>query len=285
MIQHGLRLVDRVCTKGPGAAANEDAFGFSRQCAMVVDGATTLGSSQSGASPGRLLAETVCDVATALCAEYSAAGWDAWFNEVLAQASARIARETEPDLLGARTSAAAAFVHVVDGHLLDFCLFGDCTLIVRHPEGPISAFSDERLQKLDAVSIGFLHERLLALGSLDQARNATMPILQRHRDMMNTPQGYPSLTLDGAGVGLAKRGAVPVQPGSRVLLATDGLAEAVTLFNIACWEDLLTGRLSLSDAEEALRLAQEEDPNCMVYPRLKKGDDSTGLLLELATGT
>lgn len=275
------RLLDRISTKGQGARANEDAIGFGSRCATVVDGATSLDSTQSTVSIGGLLAKTICSAASRLCGEYATAGWDVWLGRVLVEAALEMRAEIGEVPSSAHPSAAAAFVQLSDNHRLDYCLFGDCVMAVRESGRPTEVFSDERLDRLDAIAIGILQEEILRTGDIEVARQTVMPVLRRHRNMMNTPEGYPALTLDGAGLRSAVRGTLTLSRGSRILLASDGLVQAAGLFELVAWDDLVKGSVTLSEAELSLRREQEQDSQCTMYPRLKKGDDATGLLLEI----
>ncbi len=269
--------LDAVSEAG-GPRPNEDALGWNGRAAWVIDGATTLIDDTRSVSSGRLFAQTV----SSLLADE--AGGDAsvqsWVARVLAAAEERLQRADEPDLTAAASASAAAAIVRLGAESIEYLLFGDCVVLIwRHDS--IVEHKDTRLNALDEIAVAQLARELRAGKSADEARSSIRGVLEDHRELINVPEGYPSLTLDGAGLAMANKGESAVQAGDRVLLVSDGMGDAVDLFKLATWQDLSRQTVSLADVLAEMRALEEEDSNLLQYPRLKRADDASAVLLEI----
>lgn len=261
-----------------GSRLNEDALGWSSRAAWVIDGATTLGSDTRSVSSGRLFAQTV----STLLADTADGDTSvqSWIPQVLATAHERFLNAGESDLAAAASASAAAAIVRLGSAFLEYSLFGDCVVCIWRRDS-IVEHRDSRLDDLDDIAIAQLARKLRAGETLEEARSSIRGILEEHRDMLNAPTGYPSLTLDGAGLAMAKNSESRVQAGDRVLLVSDGMSDVVDLFKIVTWQDLIRQTVSLTDALSEMRAVETKDSNLLRYPRLKTADDASAILLEI----
>jgi len=76
---------------------------------------------------------------------------------------------------------------------------------------------------------------------------------------------------------------VKVQPGSTVLLATDGLLALVSDYGAYSTDSLMAAASNkgLAVLGEELRIIESGDAGGDKFPRFKKSDDATALLLQL----
>jgi serine/threonine protein phosphatase PrpC len=266
-------------SRGPDSPTdNEDAFVVTPEVAAVIDGASPLGTPTSGRSGAAVLAETLACAVGDLAAETFPRPAD-WLSGIIAAARATV--EPTASFAGAReASAAGCLVRLRAGGHLDYALFGDCLLATADEATPLTIKRDPRLGSLDAISLAELRGQLDRGRPSTEAREAITPVLTRHRNLLNTPHGYPALTLDGAGAGLASYGTLTLVPGQRLLLASDGFTESVELFGFVTWSQLLDGQAPLLEVEARLRDVQGSDAGLRQHPRFKVGDDATAVLVE-----
>ena len=270
--------LDAVSEAG-GPRPNEDALGWNAGAAWVIDGATTLEDDARAVSGGKLLAETISSFL--LTQAGGTAPVRSLLPEVLKAAQERLRDGDASDLEAAASASAAAAIVRLGPAFLEYLVFGDCVVSVRRGD-TIVEYRDPRLDTLDDIAIAELSRRLERGESADEARSFIQGILERHRDLLNMPDGYPSLTLDGAGLMLAASGESAVEPGDRVLLLSDGMSDAVDLFEIVTWRDLFEQVVSLPETLAEMRVVEAMDSSLVRYPRLKKSDDASAILLEIA---
>lgn len=97
----------------------------------------------------------------------------------------------------------------------------------------------------------------------------------------NTPGGFWVASTDPQAANHAKHGKLSVDQVSRVLMLTDGAARLVSDFDLAEWTEVLN-LVSDKGTDELIRLvreAEDSDPVGERWPRNKKSDDATAVLL------
>lgn len=168
---------------------------------------------------------------------------------------------------------------------LEYFILGDCYLVVEDDAG-LSMHTDPRVVNLDRLAIDEL-ERSLAAGQMDfqSNREALLQILNRHRALQNRPGGYWLLGTEVEAVEHAIRGTCELDRTRSVLLMTDGFAELSSTFRVTeRVADLLplAREQGLGALHQQLKDLARADWECRAYPRLKRLDDASAVLLEFA---
>ena len=272
-----LHLVSAASEPG-GAAPNEDRWGVTDTgYAWVIDGATSTGPARIAreGTDGAWFAGRLDSVLRRLAETGN--GTDPY--EMLQLAAAEIRQElvhdgVDPD--DRPPYASIALVAIAEAQLR-YAVLGDVLLAILRPEDKaVTILRDERsdpfVDKAIDLSYRYTGEDLRAQQRAFEAHN------------VNTAEGYPILTTSAESAAAAHHGAVQMDRGAVVLLASDGLTYRNDLGNEAAVLDLI---LRVRDDGVALELAavrklEHDDPGRARCRRIKQHDDSTGVLLTVS---
>ncbi len=269
---------------------NEDRLGHYGAAAWVIDGATDLLEQRLLPGPSDA----------------------AWFAEALNLAFMRLASSSDQALHAVLTiateevrasfdrfarraivhrheqpSAAGIFVRIRDGALEALSL-GDCTLLTLPADAPpLDLF--RTLGKREADEEARAAARAMAAEPDSRPDNALairaglMPLLRAGRDRLNTPDGYGVFSIDVPPDRYIRRACLPVQPGDRFLLASDGFLRLVDVYGAYSVPELADAihRDGLAALALQLRRIETDDAGCHRFPRAKAMDDATAMTLEV----
>lgn len=274
-----LRVLDQVNDPGMGRDS-EDRLGCrpADGIAWILDGCTDM-------CAARLFPEAPSDAwwfaeeAHAGLAELAAGSphsvVDALVERLRSRVEDRLGAATDSIPPGDMPSAALTWIRLDPGaQRIGLAGYPDCTALVLPPGGPGYAVAkppprlDEQAQARALIAAG-----------------ADIPsVLRAQRATMNTPGGYPVLSLHrGASARLDLR-EVDAPPGTRVLLCTDGLYRLVDMYGILDDAGLL--RAAVADGLAALvtrlRGFEADAAEDVRFGRFKTSDDAAALLLEVA---
>lgn len=159
---------------------------------------------------------------------------------------------------------------------------GDCNAF-HVGQGISPMFPISELERLDELSIAEMLGYLNDKNRPEEARDKLIPTLQKHRNLINTPQGYQALSLSSEKVGKMERKRIQKSTiTTQYLLASDGFyALFKQYYTDERYKAFSKGSFSLSNALDALRSIENDDPNMNKFPRLKPHDDATAVLVEL----
>lgn len=269
-----------------GSAVNEDRAGAAGTLAWVIDGATDVIEAPLTQAPtdASWLAETLDLALKELAAEPPAdlAELPAMLSE-LARTEFEYAALRAPAGRHEHPSATGVIVRV-EGEELSFVSIGDCSLLVATQQGVARIGVDEEdagdAWVADAIK-AFRAQRPDA--PADAARADLWPKLRAGRAVMNTPAGYGVFSITPTPEQFIRSGAHTLAPGGHVLLASDGLMRLVDVFRRYTAEQLFEAIIRRGVAELAaeVRALEQEDADCVAFPRAKRHDDASGLLIRL----
>jgi hypothetical protein len=280
-----LEIID-VVSSGAGTA-NEDRAGAHGALAWVIDGATDVIQSPLAGeiSDAHWLAveierglrlddagtiDALCDLPARL-----ASGLADSFAR--AQRRAPIGREEHP-------SASGVIVRL-KGTALEYVSLGDCALIAEDGTGLQTLGVEEDTSGDRWVREVITADRRANPGSPQkQLRENLWPKLRAARAAMNTPGGYGVFSITPPPAHFIRSGALTLEPGASVLLASDGLTRLVDVFGSYDARKLFnTARAhGLASLVGELRQIETTDSECISFPRAKISDDATGMLLRVA---
>ncbi|MFC4386636.1 protein phosphatase 2C domain-containing protein [Gracilibacillus marinus] len=180
----------------------------------------------------------------------------------------------------------AAFVAIkLSDKKLEYVQAGDCMLFVRYRDGEVRVITRDDVQMFDHL----LLQEYLALrhsGELDakEIAEGLLPWKQANRNMANEWNGYSVLNGDDYLVDFMDNGVISLSNVSKIYLCTDGLFYPQTTINDhPNWNKMLDcmDELGLVGYANALIDMEEKDRECVQYPRLKKSDDKTGIMIDM----
>jgi hypothetical protein len=276
-------LLDSLSLPGDAAKPNEDAFGHDAAAAVVLDGATPLGD---GLMPGP-----------------SDAAWIAQFGARRLLAHLRDGEGTRKALRGAladaqksfealrrhapeeiwQTPCASMMLAVADENGVEFLSFGDCAALVQ-PEGGAVMVVGETFDKRAAEA-----KRAQAIAkekNLSPAAGISRPeflgALRATRNRINSGS-YWLFSPDAKAASHAARRMVKAAPGTKLLLASDGFLALASDYGAYGADSLMQAAVEkgLEALGEELRAIEAGDAGGDKFPRFKKSDDATALLLRL----
>lgn len=304
-----ITVLDAVSDPGAATRANEDRWGLApgaaanatrpRQAAaaFVIDGATGLGDGrlvQDEGSDAAWLAEWVrARWETALAAPAEAVALVADTNRAFARTlSDALSRpDAGPKAIAeipryALPTAVFQWIRETSNGAIETAGLGDCALFIEDAAGAFHRSGDARDTRRHEQAAARL--ALEASGGLTDAtvrHPEVLAHLRRARETHNTPGGAVwtlGATPEAAQHVLIER-LFPQRPATAIL-ATDGFADLVDLYPGQDGPGLISavqtdGLAALID--KLRRFEREIDPSGQRFPRFKRSDDATAMLLRI----
>ncbi|MDX2275995.1 MAG: protein phosphatase 2C domain-containing protein [Hyphomonadaceae bacterium] len=274
-----LTFVEALSLAGDRRKQNDDALGFARGCAWVIDGATDLDDAPlSGAQ--------------------SDASWLAHFTSAylhgaasnkdlrkLIEAASVSAREEFLRLAGPPTQrwkwpiASIVICAERDDQLIGLHL-GDCRLLALGADGALHEGGVEASHAKD--------EEQLARSQTDAQkplidRAATIAMLRQLRAAQNQEGASWTFSLDPKCAQHAKMWALKLHRPAHILIASDGFSALADRYGAYDGAGLVQAALDkgLQELGRELRAIESADANGAKHPRFKASDDATALLMRL----
>ena len=276
-------LLDSLFLPGDAAKPNEDAFGHDAAAAVVLDGATPLGD---GLMPGPSDAAWIAQFGARRLLAHLRDGEGA--RKALrgaladAQKSFEALRRHPPEEVW-QTPCASMMLAVAGEGGVEFLSFGDCAALVQ-PEGGAVMVVGETFDKRAAEA-----KRAQAIAkekNLSPASGLSRPeflgALRATRNRINSGN-YWLFSPDAKAASHATRRIVKVAPGTKLLLASDGFLALASDYGAYGADSLMQAAVEkgLKALGEELRAIEAGDAMGDKFPRFKKSDDATALLLQV----
>lgn len=277
-------FIDALTLPGNPAKPNEDAFAQIESAAVVFDGATGLGEMLM---PGE-----------------SDAAWLSHFGARRLMAHAKTKRpkdalraalaDAENSFKGLRRRAPAATYEIPFASMMfvarnangfEAFWYGDCAALVKSPDQSVQVIGeafDKRAMEASRVSMLAQARGLAPAAGVNRAEY--LPSLRKARNRVNTVDGGWLFGPDARAADHVAKAEIAAPDGSVVLLCSDGFLALASDYGCYTSDTLLDAALSkgLAALGEELRATEDSDPEGRKYPRLKKSDDATALLLKVA---
>jgi hypothetical protein len=277
-------LLDSLSLPGDAAKPNEDAFGHDATAAVVLDGATPLGD---GLMPGPSDAAWIAQFGARRLLAHLRDGEGARkaVRGALADAqkSFEALRRHPPEEMW-QTPCASMMLAVAGEDGVEFLSFGDCAALVQ-PEGGAVMVVGETFDKRAAEA-----KRAQAIAkekNLSPASGLSRPeflgALRATRNRVNSGN-YWLFSPDAKAASHAARRMVKAAPGTRLLLASDGFLALASDYGAYGADSLMQAAVAkgLKALGEELRAIEAGDAVGDKFPRFKKSDDATALLLRIS---
>ena len=279
-------VLDRISLPGFTDYPNEDACGTAGDFAWIIDTSIFPGTPpvlhpQSDAA----WFARFCDERFAALA-FSVEDGAALVRQVMEEARAAFLAVAPPERHDPVTWPRGAMTLVRhDADHLQIWTFADTTAYVRRPDGTVLTIGEApHLREYEAAKA----RELLDVSGRTPATITSAPAfrqwLAERRERQARSGGAVILSLRPEAVDGLRVDEVAAEPGTVLLLTSDGLSVLVDLYERFTAKTLLDAALSEGLeplANEARRIETEVDPSGQLYPRFKTSDDATGLLLRV----
>jgi serine/threonine protein phosphatase PrpC len=280
-------IIDSLSVPGATDKPNEDAFAYAPHVAVVFDGATPLGESLlPGPSDAQWIARFAARRLTAH-AEDGEGGLRDWLRAAAADAqkSFTALRHRAPQEVY-ETPLASMIAASLSGDDIETLWFGDCALLLQEATGAVHLIGDTITKR--GAERARVQQLARAAGRGPAApgvRKEFLPGLRAARNQVNTAKGGWAFTPDPACAAHASSAHMKVAPGAVVLLASDGFLALISDYDAYDPHTLLAAAQShgLRALGTELRTIESEDPEGSAFPRFKKSDDATALLLRVTS--
>ncbi len=278
-------FLDALSMPGNPAKPNDDAWAQTARAAVVLDGATNLGDSLL---PG--------DSDAAWIARFGARRLMAHVQgDAEPQEALRAALEdAEKSFAGLRRRAPKenwenpyASMMFVAAHAtgMDALWFGDCGALVKRPNSDVEIVGEAFPKRAaEARRVKMLAEAKGLAPASGASRPEFLPALRAARNSVNTEKGGWLFGADSTAADKARSAKVVISYGTVILLASDGFLALVGDYERYDAEGLIAAAEAkgLAMLGEELRAIEESDPEGRRFPRFKKSDDATAVLLRVA---
>jgi len=283
-----LELVEYLSLPGDPAKANEDAFAEGTNAAVVLDGATPLGD---GLMPGASDAAWIAQFGARRLIAHLEFGDGARkaLRAALAdtQKSFEGLRRRPPEEMWQTPCASMMLATETEdgpkGPAIEFLWFGDCAALVKQGDAPVTVigetFDKRAAEAQRAQTIG--REKNLSPAS-GLSRPEFIGALRTARNRINSGGNW-LFSPDVKAASHVSRRVMRVDPGSAILLASDGFLALASDYGVYSADSLMAAALTdgLAPLFGQLRAIEADDAGGDRFPRFKKSDDATALLLRL----
>ena len=278
-------VIDSLSIPGDPAKANEDAFAVEGNAAVVLDGATGLGENLL---PGPSDAAWIAHFGARRLMAHLKGGDTP--DKALRQALA----ETEKSFVGLRRRPPKEKYEIPCASMMLVCAmeagfealwFGDCAALVQRPGEPVEIIGeafDKRAAEARRAALLSKEKGIAPAAGLSRAE--FLPHVRAARNKLNTGKTGWLFSPDAhaAEHAVKKRFAAPA--GALLLLATDGFLALASDYGATDAQGLMEAAENdgLKALGEEIRALETEDSDGRRFPRFKKSDDATAVLLKIA---
>jgi hypothetical protein len=272
------KLLDSLSLPGDPARVNEDSFGHDARAALVLDGATPLGPSLM---PGASDAAWIAQFGTRRLMAHLKEGEmpDAALAAALAETEKSFTALARGPVREKWQLPCASMMLVAETRTeLQFRWFGDCAALIDTAEFQIIGETHQkRAQEAGRARDWTNSEKLPEIGQ----DRAVLARLRAARSRINSGRNW-LFSPDHRAAAHVQRTSRPKVPAI-LLLATDGFFALVSDYGAYDAEGLMQAAKAkgLAALGEELRRIEDGDTNAARYPRFKKSDDATALLVEV----
>lgn len=276
-------LLEVLSLPGDPAKPNEDSHGQDGRAAVVLDGATPLGE---GLMPGPSDAAWIAQFgARRLLAHLrDGSGARKALRDALAdtQKSFEALRRMPPQDMW-QTPCASMMLAVPGEAGVEFLWFGDCAALIQQGDTAVTVVGesfDKRAAEAQRAQAVGREKNLSPAAGLN--RPEFLEGLRASRNRINSGTGW-LFSPDVGAAAHVSRWVVRLSPGAVLLLTSDGFLALASDYGVYSADSLMAAaqEKGLKALGEELRAIEAGDSGGDKFPRFKKSDDATALLLRL----
>jgi hypothetical protein len=266
---------------------NEDALGATHWVAFALDGVTGVGDAPL--MPGKSDAMWVSHAARDLLIEHGTEEAARNLKGLIAKVATGInerfvkGRSRAPNARYEQPYTTLSMIGVEPGKI-HIASLGDSRVLIETSDDQIHNFGPKSRSTFEQKTAARMlaARKGQALGT-DTIRATVLDDLRRAREIVNTPQGYWLLGADPAAGANAIVKTIPLDGPAVALIMTDGFYALVEDYRHYGDRELIANAqtLGLHILGRELRHVEDDDPVGERYPRMKKSDDATALLVRI----
>ena len=282
-------LLDQLSLPGDPSKPNEDFLAQGPFAALVMDGATPLGDSlMPGASDAAWIAQFGARRLMAHLGEGDGGRKALRAALTDAQKSFEALRRHPPEEMWQTPCASMTLAVAADtdqrGAEIELLWFGDCAAMLKQGDGAVTVVGetfDKRAAEARRARVVAKEKGLSPASGLN--RPEFIGSLRATRNRINSGD-YWLFSPDPRAASHVSRRVIKAAPGALLLLATDGFLALASDYGAYNAETLVGAARSkgLAALGEELRAIEADDMSGDKFPRFKKSDDATALLIRVA---
>jgi len=165
----------------------------------------------------------------------------------------------------------------------DYVQCGDCMIFVEYNDQSIRVLTHNQVEPFDTLILNKKQE-LLELGhTKEEVLSQLFSLSASNRGMANTLEGYSVMNGDPAFGDFMEGGRISLANVRRIYAVTDGLFHHIEASDDPLkWNKLIKeiNKRGLDHYMDHLTCVEEQDPFCLHFPRHKKSDDKTAVIIE-----
>ena len=274
-------ILDTLSLPGDPLKPNDDAFGHADNAAVVLDGATSLGDPlMPGDSDAAWIAHFGARRLMAHVRDGEGRKDALRYALADAEKSFKALRRREPDEQWEMPFASMAFAfEAPDG--FDFLWYGDCAGLLQRPGETVEMLGESLAAKAREASSAAKIAKEMNLAPVASSELARfLPSLRKARNRLNSGKHWVFSPDARAAEHVASR-QVAAPKGSLLLLTSDGFLAPVSDYGRHTAQEFMDKAVAkgLGVLGDELREIEDADPQGHKYPRFKKSDDATAVLL------
>jgi hypothetical protein len=167
---------------------------------------------------------------------------------------------------------------------IEYVQCGDCMIFIQYKDQSIRVLTRNQVEPFDTRILNKKRE-LLELGDLtnEEVQLQLLPLSEHNRNKANTLEGYSVMNGDPAFADFLEYGQISRANVSKIYAVTDGLFHHIEASDDPQkWERFIMdlNKMGLEHYMDHLICIEEQDPLCLHFPRHKKSDDKTAVILE-----
>jgi serine/threonine protein phosphatase PrpC len=282
-----IQVIEGLSVPGTPERENEDALGANAHVAFVLDGVTGVGDTPL--LPGKSDAAWVAHLARDLMLLHSSSGV-ADLRALITSVAQGIVERFERDRLRPPVAryelpwTTISAISVSDGRL-NIAYVGDSRVLIETSDDEIHNFGTNPSRSAFEAKLAakMISERKSKSLGVEAMRETVLPELRRVRETVNTASGFWLLGADPAVGANANVTSMELTGPATVLLTTDGFYALCEDYKRYGDRELIATAqtIGLHVLARELRHIEDDDPVGARYPRMKKSDDATALLVRV----
>lgn len=283
-----MKIIDKQAISYSEKKYNEDTVGFTKTSAFIIDGASGLTRTNVTNSENDVywyITQWKEVLKTNLDADKN-------LKEILKD-SIKIIRSrfysiADKEKVNALDypSAAIAIVRLRNNNI-EYFILGDCSIVLKHVDGKVYYLKDDRVTKLDNLVIKNIIEEYQNNMNEDKIfkgfSEKTLDMLRENRLKKNTDTGYWILEFDEKAIDEGIYGSFPATDSVGAVLMSDGFSAAIDNYRLIDVNSIFdyVKIYGLEKIYNSIKDIEEDDIDCIKYPRLKKSDDCSAIHMEI----
>ncbi len=295
LLLHAPKCIERLClikrggtvyvsdyVNDRGNRCKEDRIGFGKDFAYVMDGATglTTGLIEDYLSDTVWFVENATTYLNHKLTENVAVDSTTLFQNLSKDMTAKLKAYIDIDSFeDAQLPSAALILLRKIGADLVIESYGDCTAVIEYSKGHYQVIHDGRATELDRGVINKMKERVMTDNlTMKEAKQSVHPLLINNRQLKNQPDGYAAMDITTNYINKGMKYVCHYQDVQAVWLFSDGVDSYYSDLNLATDAVDMVKQMketSVHQVIDRLRITEESDEGCEMYPRMKPKDDAS----------